>query len=251
MYLDYRIKAPFFEFGPKAYLYGEELLELVMAIDRCAQQYDVDVIVDPQPSDILLLAAHVKRVHVYGQHMDPLPIGRGMGAILPEALKAAGAVGVLLNHAERKLSLETIKQTIRRADEVGLATIVCADTIQEMEAIARMAPNLIVAEPDELIGTGKTSSMDYVHESIARIKAINPDILVLQGAGISNSQDVYTVIRAGAEATGSTSGIIKAANPAAMAEEMISAVRRAWDERLAAASGGLCTGLASQATKCC
>ena len=238
MYQDYRIKAPFFEFGPKAYLYGEELLELVMAIDRCAQQYDVDVIVDPQPSDILLLAAHVKRVHVYGQHMDPLPIGRGMGAILPEALKAAGAVGVLLNHAERKLSLETIKQTIRRADEVGLATIVCADTIQEMEAIARMAPNLIVAEPDELIGTGKTSSMDYVHESIARIKAINPAILVLQGAGISNGQDVYTVIRAGAEATGSTSGIIKAANPAAMAEEMISAVRRAWDERLAAASGG-------------
>ena len=30
--------------------------------------------------------------------------------------------------------------------------------------------------------------------------------------------------------TGSTSGIIKAADPAAMVEEMISALRRAWDE---------------------
>ena len=231
MYLNYKIKAPFFEFGPKAYLYGDELLELVMAIDRFAEQYDVDVIVDPQPSDIRLLAAHVKRVHVYGQHMDPLPVGRGMGAILPEALKAAGAVGVLLNHAECKLTLEVIEQTIRRADEVGLATIVCADTVEEMVAIARMAPNLIVAEPTELIGTGQASSMDYVLESIARIKAVNPDILVLQGAGISNGKDVYNVIRAGAEATGSTSGIIKAPNPIAMAEEMISAVRRAWDER--------------------
>ena len=100
-----------------------------------------------------------------------------------------------------------------------------------MEAVARLAPNLIVAEPTELIGTGQTSSMDYVRDSIARIKAINPAIMVLQGAGISNGQDVYNVIRAGAEATGATSGILKAPDPAAMAREMIAAVRRAWDER--------------------
>ena len=233
MLANYRIQAPFFEFGPKAYLYGERLLDLVTAIDRCAIEYDVDVIVDPQPTDIRLLAQHVKRVHVYGQHADFLPPGRGMGSILPEALKAAGAVGVMLNLAERKLTLDAIAQTIRRADEAGLATIVCTDTIAEMEAVARLAPNLIVAEPTELIGTGKTSSMDYVLESIARIKAINPAIMVLQGAGISNGRDVYNVIRAGAEATGSTSGILKAPDPASMAREMISAVRRAWDERQA------------------
>ena len=62
MLANYRIQAPFFEFGPKAYLYGEPLLDLVMAIDRCAIEYDVDVIVDPQPTDIPLLAQHVKRV---------------------------------------------------------------------------------------------------------------------------------------------------------------------------------------------
>jgi triosephosphate isomerase len=33
--------------------------------------------------------------------MDPLPIGKGNGTVLPEAVKAAGAVGVLLNHAEK------------------------------------------------------------------------------------------------------------------------------------------------------
>ena len=139
MLANYRIRAPFFEFGPKAYLYGERLLDLVMAIDRCAIEYDVDVIVDPQPTDIRLLAQHVKRVHVYGQHCDFLPPGRGMGSILPEALKAAGAVGVMLNHAERKLTLDAIEKTIRRADEAGLATIVCTDTIAEMEAVARLA----------------------------------------------------------------------------------------------------------------
>jgi triosephosphate isomerase len=236
MLADYRIRAPFFEFGPKAYLYGERLLELVLAIDRCAEEYDVDVIVDPQPTDIRLLAGRVRRVHVYGQHMDFLAPGRGMGSILPEALREAGAVGVMLNHAERKLTLDVIEKTIRRADEAGLATIVCTDTLAEMEAVARLAPNLIVAEPTELIGTGRTSSMDYVRDSIARIKAINPAIMVLQGAGISSGRDVYNVIRAGAEATGSTSGILKAPDPAAMAREMIAAVRRAWDERQAEAS---------------
>jgi pyridoxal biosynthesis lyase PdxS len=39
------------------------------------------------------------------------------------------------------------------------------------------------------------------------------------------------VIKAGADATGTTSGIMKAVDPEAMMEEMISAVRSAWDER--------------------
>lgn len=54
--------------------------------------------------------------------------------------------------------------------------------------------------------------------------------MVLQGAGISNGQDVYNVIKAGAEATGSTSGIIKADDPYEMTEEMLYSLRKAWDE---------------------
>jgi len=231
MYKEYKIKTPFFEFGPKAYMYGTELLELVKAIDEYAIRYDIDVIIDPQTIDIRMLVENTQRVQLYAQHMDSIPIGRGMGTILPEALKESGAVGVLLNHAERKLSLEEIEATIRRADEVGLATMVCADTIEEMRSIAKFAPNIIVAEPTELIGTGQTSSMEYVKESLAIVKAVNPDIHVLQGAGISNGSDVYNVIKAGADATGSSSGIIKALDQTAMAEEMIAAVRKAWDER--------------------
>ena len=35
----------------------------------------------------------------FAQHMDYLPVGRGLGSV-SEAVKAAGAVGVMLNHAE-------------------------------------------------------------------------------------------------------------------------------------------------------
>ncbi len=231
MYKNYKIRPPFFEIGPKAYLYGENMLKLALAVDASAGRYDVDVIVTPQYTDIRLLAEHTRRIHVYAQHMDFLPPGRGLGSVLPEAVKAAGAVGVMLNHAEKKLTLEEIEKTIARADEVGLATIVCADTLEEIEAVARMSPNLIVAEPTALIGTGVTSDSDYVTGTIEIVRRINPEIMVLQGAGIKDGSDVYRVIAAGAQATGSTSGIIKAPDPAVMADEMLAALRRAWDER--------------------
>ncbi len=230
MLKDFKIKPPFFEVGPKALLYGEKMLKLAQVIDKTAMKYDLDVIVTPQYTDISLLANNTERILVFAQHMDPLPVGRGLGSVLPEAVKAAGAVGVMLNHAEKKLTLDVVEKTIARADEVGLATIVCADTVDELTAIAKLGPNLLVAEPTELIGTGKTSDSNYVIETIKQVREINPDIMVLQGAGISNGQDVYNTIKLGAQATGSTSGILKAADPEAMVEEMLYNLRKAWDE---------------------
>jgi triosephosphate isomerase len=162
--------------------------------------------------------------------MDSLYPGRGLGSVLPESLKEAGAVGVMLNHAEKKLTLEEVKKTIARADEVGLATIVCADSVAEIREIALLGPNLIVAEPTELIGTGVASDMKYVRDTIEAVRQINPDIMVLQGAGISGPEDVANVIRAGAQATGCTSGVMKAADPEAAAEEMLYTLRKTWDE---------------------
>ena len=230
MYKGLKIKPPFFEIGPKAFIYGEEMLRLAKVIDKTAMKYDADIIVTPQYTDISLLANNTERIFVFAQHMDPLYPGRGLGSVLPEAVKAAGAVGVMLNHAEKPLSPEVLEQTIKRADEVGLGTIVCADTVDDVKNIAKMAPNIIVAEPTELIGTGTTSDSSYVTETIKTVEAINPDIMVLQGAGISNGEDVYNTIKLGAQATGTTSGIMKSDHPYEMVEEMIYNLRKAWDE---------------------
>ena len=230
MYKGLKIKPPFFEIGPKAFIYGEEMLRLAKVIDKTAMKYDADIIVTPQYTDISLLANNTERIFVFAQHMDPLYPGRGLGSVLPEAVKAAGAVGVMLNHAEKPVSPEVLEQTIKRADEVGLGTIVCADTVEDVKNIAKMAPNIIVAEPTELIGTGTTSDSSYVTETIKTVEAINPDIMVLQGAGISNGEDVYNTIKLGAQATGTTSGIMKSDRPYEMVEEMIYNLRKAWDE---------------------
>ena len=230
MYREIKIKPPFFEIGPKAFFYGERMLKLAKAADKASKKYDVRIIMTPQYSDIQMLAQETDNVLIFAQHMDPLPIGRGLGSVLPEAVKAAGAVGVMLNHAEKPMTISDLNKAIKRADEVGLLSIVCADTVEEAMAIAHFSPNIIVAEPTELIGTGQTSDEDYIIETTKAIKSINPEIQVLQGAGISNGQDVYNVIKAGADATGTTSGIMKAADPEAMLDEMIRAVRTAWNE---------------------
>ena len=230
MYSNYKIRAPYFEIGPKCFMWGERMLRLAKAVDEIAAEYDLDVIITPQYADIRMIAEITSHIHVYAQHMDYLRPGRGLGSVLPESIKEAGAVGVMLNHAEKKLTLDEIEKTIARADEVGLATIVCADSVQEIEAVAKLSPNLIVAEPTELIGTGVTSDMGYVRDTIEAVRRINPDIMVLQGAGISTPDDVARVIRAGALATGCTSGVMRAADPEAAARAMLSTLRAVWNE---------------------
>ena len=225
-----RLNPPFFEIGPKAFMYGEEMLKLAKVIDETAMKYDVDVLVTPQYTDLKLLADNTERIWVFAQHMDYLRPGRGLGSMLPEAVKATGAKGVMLNHAEKPISREDIEKTIRRAEEVELLTIVCADTVEDVKEIAKMAPDMIVAEPTDLIGTGTTSDSNYVIETIKTVNDINPDIMVLQGAGISNGRDVYNTIKLGAQATGTTSGIMKSDRPYEMVEEMLYNLRKAWDE---------------------
>ena len=230
MLKDKKIQPPFFEIGPKAYMYGDDMVSLAKIMDKASKEYDVRVILTPQYTDIYRIAHETENVLVFAQHMDPLLPGRGLGTVLPEAVKAAGAVGVMLNHTEKQVNLTELKASIQRAEEVGLFSIVCADSIAEATAIAHFAPDIIVCEPSELIGTGQRSDEEYVIASIKAVKSVNPEIQILQAAGISNGNDVYNVIRAGAEATGTTSGIMKADDKEAMVYEMLGAVRRAWDE---------------------
>ena len=226
-----KIKAPFFEIGPKSYLYGQDVIDLAIAADAASEKYDVDIIFTTPVVEIARVKAATKRIHVFAPHMDPIEPGRGLADILPESLVAAGAEGVMLNHVEKPLTFDVLEKTIQRANEVGLTTIVCADSMADATKIAGLHPDIIVAEPSELIGTGVSVGPEYVAAATDCVKKVDENILVLTAAGIANGEDVYNTIIAGADATGSSSGVAKAADRAAMVDEMIAAVRRAWNER--------------------
>ncbi|MCP3773237.1 triose-phosphate isomerase [Paenibacillus sp. MZ04-78.2] len=230
---DFKISKPFFEIGPKTYLYGKEAVELAVEADRLCEKYEVDIIFTAQYTDIEPISRATQYIKVFAQHMDPIYPGRGVGAVLPEAVKAAGAVGVLLNHAEKPLTMEVLTQSIKRAHEVGLATLVCAGSPEEGAAVACLNPDIILAESPALIGKGARGPQDM--EEIAKINhaihQVNPNMLILHGAGITDEKDVYAIIKAGADATGSTSGILKAEKPVEMMEKMIASVAEAWKIR--------------------
>ena len=226
-----QIRVPYFEVGTKNYVYGDTLLEYAIAADIAAEKYDIDVLFICPAVEIRRVCENTKKLIVLAPYMDTLRPGRGMADVLPEGLKAAGAQGVVINHCEKPMSLPQMKATIDRARELDMLVFACADTLDEAKAIAQLHPDIINPEPSEIIGGGNgVSPMAYVKDSIKVIKQIDPNIMVEQAAGITNGQQVYDFIMAGSEAAGAASGIMNAADPVAMIDEMIAATRRAADD---------------------
>ena len=226
-----KIRTPYFEIGTKNYIYGDKVLEYALAADKAAEKYDIDVLFITPALEIRRIVENTKHLIVLAPYMDTLRPGRGMADILPEALKAAGAEGVVVNHCEKPMSLPQMKETIKRARELDFIVFACADTTAEAQALAHLNPDIINPEPSELIGGtgGQVSDMGFVKDTIDAIKKINPNIYVEQAAGITNGQQVYDFIMAGSEGAGAASGICNASDPIAVMEEMIKATKLAKD----------------------
>lgn len=216
-----KLRTPFFVVNPKAYLYGDNSLALALKADELAGKYDVDILYTVQHADAYRISQLTEHLIITAQHMDSLVPGRGMGYILPEALVANGVKATFLNHAEHPIQMSELVQVMKRADELDILTIVCADSIAEAKAIATLNPDIMICEPTELIGTGQSSDLDYMRSTNESVKSVNNQILVLQAAGISSPADVRKALTSGADATGGTSGIVAADKPVEMLEKML------------------------------
>ena len=219
------LAGPLLIVNPKAYLYGDEALQLARLADELAGSFGITTIFTAQHADLRLVAENTENLTVTAQHMDPIAPGRGMGHILPESLVAAGARAVVLNHAEPALTLADLDATIQRAREVGLSTIVCADTDAQCRAVAHLGPDVMICEPTAAIGKGVMEEGDYVPRTTAVVKEVDPSILVIQAAGVSRGDDVRRVLAQGADGSGGTSGIIKHPDHREILTEMYTAIR--------------------------
>lgn len=226
-----RIRPPVFEIGLKGYCWGAEAVELAEAADKLAEEFGVSIVYDPQTVDIPAVVAATTRILVFAQHMDPFAPGRGVGGTLAEALRDAGADGTLLNHSEKPMPIGAMARSIERARAADLFTLVFADSPAEAAALAHLGPDIILAEPPELIATGVSAGnvmAGFVADTVAAVRAVDPAILVMSGAGVNGPDDVERMIRLGLDGTGSSSGILRAADPVATMRSMIEAEARAW-----------------------
>ena len=226
-----KVKTPFFVMNPKSYLYGEELKRLALKAEELAERFpEITMFFTAPYAELAWVAENTRHLIVTAQHMDGIKPGRGMGMVLPESLIEVGARAVFLNHAERPMTIASLTAAMKRAKELELITVVCADSIEEAKAIAVLRPDILLCEPTEQIGTGVTSDDAYLQATERAIRGINSDILIMQAAGISSGEDVYRVIASGADGTGGTSGILKAPDPRQRLEEMIIAMEKAREE---------------------
>lgn len=226
-----KVRVPFLFVNPKSYLYGEESLKLALACDRISKETGMMIFFTCPYADIRMISEKTENIVVTAQNMDSLKPGRGMGAVLPESLAAAGAKAVVLNHAENQKTLSELYACINRAHELGMLTIVCADSTTESKAVAELGTDVILAEPTALIGTGQTADVSYTIDCCREIKAVDPDVKVMIASGITTGEDCYKVVVNGADGSGSTSGIVNAPSREGRVEEMVQAILKAMEDR--------------------
>ncbi len=126
--------------------------------------------------------------------------------------------------------LSDIERSIERTKEVGLISVVCANTTKVGAAVAALNPDMIAIEPPELIGSGNAVSKanpEIISESVETIKRINKNVIVLCGAGITSGEDVFSAIKLGSSGILVASGIVKAKNWKDILQEFAEAALRA------------------------
>ena len=227
---------PHFSCNPKSYVWGKNLHKLADKAEQMAVELNLDCLFTAQLIDLPYIVENCPHLTPMAQMIDPIEPGRGMGAVLPEALAEAGVKAAFINHAEKPRTLHEIAASVQRCHEVGLLAMVATDTVEEAAMVATLHPDLMVCELTSMIGTGIAPSDDYMRESREAVKAISPETLIHQGAGIHCGEDVYHTVMMGADGTGATSGIVCADDPCAMLEEMMRAMAQARDDL--AAQGG-------------
>jgi triosephosphate isomerase len=207
---------------------GNKAVQLANYAEQASERFGVTVAVAPQATDLRLVSQRTK-VPVFAQHMDPIQPGSHTGHVLAESVLEAGASGILVNHSERRLEANIIEDTITRARDLSLATVVCANSSSIAAAIASLGPDMIAVEPPELIGSGVAVSKakpEVITDTVARIRRINSEVTILCGAGITSGEDVREALRLGTQGVLVASGIVKAKDQLAAIEDLAGACQK-------------------------
>jgi len=228
------IRPPLIIVNFKAYpeALGDRAVEKARLAEDVAEEEGICIIVAPPLVDLALVAREVS-IPVFAQHVDPVEPGRRTGHIPPEAVKAAGATGVMLNHAEKRLDYLDIKIAVDRCREVGLLSLVCCAKLRYCNMVVRLGPDMFAFEPPELIGTGRSVTSEKpesLRKAMTIAKRLRPEIIALCGAGVSCGKDVRDAIVLGAEGV-LVGSIVRRDDFKAVLGEMARAALRAWEEK--------------------
>lgn len=196
----------------KNYKIGTGVLKLAEKIETYLPKSIVAV-----PSVNIKEIAEKTKLNVFAQHVSPFEKGRATGYVIPDAVRATGAFGTLLNHSEHPLSPTEIYKTMIMANKSGLKIILCVSSLRNLGfvfKIKKLKPYAIAFESPELISTGK-SITKYNPEAIKKFVSIlkGTKIIPLCGAGINSASDILEAEKLGCEGVLIASTIANSKNP--------------------------------------
>lgn len=211
-----KIKNPILVINFKSYMQasGKNAVKLAILAEQAAKKTGKSIIVCVPAIDLRMVASKVQ-IPVFAQHVDPHEFGAHTGSVLPEAIKDAGALGTLINHAEKSVSDEHVFNSIKKCKELGLITVVCAKSELRALALAKFNPDYIALEPPELIGgdvSVSTAAPEVVEDTAKRIRS-ESHVPLLCGAGVKDVDDVKAAIKLGTKGVLLASGVTKAEDP--------------------------------------
>ena len=194
---------------------GLNALKLAKDLESAAIESGITMVAVPQSADIYRISEETS-LPIFAQHIDPITPGGHTGSSLINTLIDAGACGSLINHSEQRMKLADIDNVVKICKENNIESCVCTNNIETSKAVATLSPTAVAVEPPELIGTGIPVSQaqpEVVEDSVNQVKAIDKNVKVLCGAGITTGDDMKAAMDLGADGVLLASGIIKSENP--------------------------------------
>ncbi len=163
-------------------------------------------------------------IPVLAQHVDPAGPGARTGFAPAAALRAAGALGSLVNHSEHPLDPETVREAVRGLTAEELAAIVCAPDAASCGKFAGFRPEYVAVEPPELIAgriAVSEARPELVADSVAAVRAIDPKVRVLCGAGVHGREDVARALQLGTEGVLVASAVATSPSPRRVIDDLL------------------------------
>lgn len=206
-----RIKLPLVIVNLKVYPEAiEKPLYFASVAKKISDEIDVNIAVAPP---LLNLRDVVKIAPTFAQTIDPSEPGAYTGSITAEEIKSCGAIGAIINHAERRLNPNDIGRCVKKCNKNELISIVCVKDDFEAREYAEARPDFIAIEPPELIG-GKESVMqtnpEIIERSVKVVKEVSDKVDVICGGGVKSTEDVKKALELGTVGIMVSSNVVKA-----------------------------------------
>ncbi|ADD04840.1 triosephosphate isomerase [Natrialba magadii ATCC 43099] len=210
------LEYPFFLVNTKTNpeVVGDDLREFAATVERVADDTERRFALAPQVPDIRLVASETTLPIVAQtavRHEDA-----SIGDATCEAVAAAGADAVFVNHPENEDTFGTVGRLIERCDALGLESIVCVPDHQTAAAALAFDPApdcLLFEQPADIASEGGMvrSDPEGLESFVEFVAAESSKTRVFVGGGIRTAEDVEQAFDCGVDATGAASAALEAA----------------------------------------